>query len=75
MDQRMAVAEAKSEEVSNEFEEQEEDWDYAGLEAMNTACYNLYPEQPNPRQNSALIKFWSVGGLINGRCFRYESFS
>ncbi|KAG8222758.1 hypothetical protein J437_LFUL008156 [Ladona fulva] len=32
-----------------------------GLEALYAACKNLYPDQPNPLQVTALIKYW-LGG-------------
>ncbi|XP_022086688.1 suppressor of fused homolog [Acanthaster planci] len=32
-----------------------------GLEAVYTACRNLYPDQPNPLQVTAVLKFW-LGG-------------
>ena len=31
-----------------------------GLDALNAACRGLYPEQPNPCQISAVVKYWSV---------------
>ncbi|XP_071448068.1 suppressor of fused homolog [Hetaerina americana] len=32
-----------------------------GLEALYSACKNLYPDQPNPLQVTALVKYW-LGG-------------
>lgn len=29
-----------------------------GLEAIYTACRRLYPDQPNPLQVTALVKYW-----------------
>ncbi len=29
-----------------------------GLEAINSACLKLYPDQPNPLQVTALVKYW-----------------
>ena len=31
-----------------------------GLQAINCACSSLYPDQPNPLQVTALVKYWSV---------------
>lgn len=31
-----------------------------GLEALFNACRQLYPDQPNPLQVTALVKYWSV---------------
>ena len=31
-----------------------------GLDAVNAACRALYPEQPNPYQITAVVKYWSV---------------
>ncbi len=31
-----------------------------GLEAIYSACNENYPNQPNPLQMSALVKFWWV---------------
>ena len=30
----------------------------AGLEALFSACRQIYPDQPNPLQVTALVKFW-----------------
>lgn len=29
-----------------------------GLKALYMACRNIYPDQPNPLQVSAVVKFW-----------------
>ena len=29
-----------------------------GLEAIYTACREIYPEQPNPLQVAAITKYW-----------------
>ena len=29
-----------------------------GLEAIYSACRRLYPDQPNPLQVTALVKYW-----------------
>ena len=34
------------------------DWNYAGLEAIDRACLEIYPDQPNPLQATALVKMW-----------------
>ena len=31
-----------------------------GLEAIYRACKKLYPEQPNPLQVAAIVKYWYV---------------
>ena len=43
---------------AEEYEDTEEDWEYAGLEAIDEACLSLYPDQLNPLQTSAVVKFW-----------------
>ena len=35
-----------------------DDWEYAGLEVIDRACIEVYPDQPNPLQATAAIKFW-----------------
>lgn len=30
----------------------------AGLEAVYASCRALYPDQPNPLQVTAVVKFW-----------------
>lgn len=30
----------------------------AGLESIYTSCRTLYPDQPNPLQVTALVKYW-----------------
>ena len=40
--------------------EESEDWEYAGLEAVEKACLEIYPDQPNPLQASAVVKYWWV---------------
>lgn len=34
---------------------------FLGLEALYSACRNVYPDQPNPLQVTALVKYW-LGG-------------
>lgn len=34
------------------------DLDCFGIEAVDRACLALYPEQPNPIQAEAVVKFW-----------------
>ncbi|XP_060573441.1 suppressor of fused homolog [Ruditapes philippinarum] len=41
--------------------ETQEDWEYAGLEAIDKACLEIYPDQINPLQATAVVKFW-LGG-------------
>lgn len=38
--------------------EEQEDWEYAGLEAIDKACLEIYPDQINPLQATAVVKFW-----------------
>lgn len=35
-----------------------------GLQAIYSACRRIYPDQPNPLQVTAVVKFWSVTSLI-----------
>lgn len=39
-------------------DEESEEWEYAGLEAIDKACLEIYPDQPNPLQATAVVKFW-----------------
>ena len=34
------------------------DLDCFGIEAIDRACLLLYPDQPNPIQAEAVVKFW-----------------
>lgn len=53
------AAEAESTADCSDLEE-EDDWEYAGLEAIDRACMEVYPDQPNPLQATAVVKFWYV---------------
>ena len=46
----------EGEEIKNSPES--DDWEYAGLEVIDRACLEIYPDQPNPLQATAAIKFW-----------------
>lgn len=52
--------EAAGEDQTADQETEVDDWDYAGLEAIDRACLEVYPDQPNPLQATALVKFWCV---------------
>ena len=42
----------------NKDNNESEDWNYAGLEVIDRACLEIYPDQPNPLQAAAVIKMW-----------------
>jgi hypothetical protein len=37
-----------------------------GLHAIYTECRRIYPEQPNPLQVTAVVKYWYVISLLYG---------
>ena len=39
-------------------EDEPDEWEYSGLEAIDRACLEIYPDQPNPLQATAVIKMW-----------------
>lgn len=36
-----------------------------GLESLYLACRRIYPEQPNPLQVAALVKYWYEFKIVN----------
>lgn len=36
-----------------------------GLQALYDCCARIYPDQPNPLQVTAMIKYWFVSGKDN----------
>ena len=46
------------EEEKIENSDEPDDWEYAGLEIIDNACLELYPDQPNPLQAAKAVKFW-----------------
>lgn len=36
-----------------------------GLESLYLACRRIYPEQPNPLQVAALVKYWYEFQIVN----------
>ncbi|XP_045213854.2 suppressor of fused homolog [Mercenaria mercenaria] len=57
----MASEEKEENPADSSDVEEQEDWEYAGLEAIDKACLDIYPDQPNPLQATAVVKFW-LGG-------------
>ena len=54
------MATSEEEGVTKESGDQAEpeEWDFAGLEAINRACHEAYPDQPKRIQRSAVTKYW-----------------
>lgn len=46
-------------------EDENEEWECAGLEAINRACDEAYPDGRKQFQKSAVTKYWSVFLIIN----------
>ncbi|ESP03932.1 hypothetical protein LOTGIDRAFT_110283 [Lottia gigantea] len=67
MEGEEAAAENNSDSTENlqAFEYDSDDdadiFDHFGIDAIDRACRIIYPDQPNPLQASAMIKFW-LGG-------------
>ena len=40
-----------------------------GTDAINQRILNLYPDQPNPLQATAMVKYWLVLLSDNASCF------
>lgn len=57
MEQRTNTAEMDPEK-DNVENSSDLDSHYDGLLAIDTACSQLYPDQPSPLQAAALQKFW-----------------
>ena len=53
------MATSEEEGVTKESGDQAEpeEWDFAGLEAINRACHEAYPDQPKRIQRSAVTKY------------------
>lgn len=43
----------------------------AGLETLYNLCRKIYPDQANPLQVTALLKFWYVYFAVATHCVKY----